>query len=168
MTTVFAFLMILGAMGAFDTIYYHEWKLRLPYTPTAASELRLHCVRDMAYTIVFGSLAWVTWNGLMVWPLAAILLFECWATLADFLEEDQTRKLPAGERVMHAVMGIVYGVFLALLYPHAAQWARLASGFGPADYGVISWVLSALAAGVFSSGVRDFMASRRLARALPI
>jgi hypothetical protein len=162
MTTVLYILAFLGALGAFDTLYYHEWRLRLPNTPGAASELRLHAVRDAAYTIVFFTLAWTTWNGAYVWPLAAILLFEVWATLADFLEEDRTRKLPAGERVMHAVMGIVYGVFLAELFPHAAQWSRMASGFGGAYHGLLSWVLTVLAIGVFCSGVRDFAASRKL------
>jgi len=164
MTTALHILLVLGALGAFDTLYYHEWRLRLASTPTASSELRLHGVRDFAYTIVFGSLAWTTWNGVWVWPLAAILLFEVWATLADFLEEDRTRKLPAGERVMHAIMGIVYGVFLAELYPHAARWVKLDSGFAAASYGPVSWILTVYAAGVFTSGLRDLAASRRLAQ----
>jgi uncharacterized protein len=164
MITALRCLLILGALGATDTIYSPEWRLRLASTRTASSELRLHGVRDFAYTIVFASLAWTTWNGLWVWPLAAILVFEIWATLADFLEEDKTRKLPAGERVMHAVMGIVYGVFLALLYPQAVQWAKLDSGFSPVNYGVMSWILTFFATGVFLSGVRDLVASRRLAR----
>jgi hypothetical protein len=157
-------LALLGSLGAFDTLYYHEWRLRLPSKPTAASELRLHGVRDFAYTIVFATLAWTTWNGLWVGPLAAILLFEVWATLADFLEEDRTRRLPAGERVMHAIMGIVYGVFLAKLYPHAARWAKFPSAFGAADYGAISRILTLYAVGVFTSGLRDLAASRKLAR----
>ena len=165
MNTTLCFLVLLGALGAFDTLYYHEWRLRLASTPAAVSELRLHSVRDFAYTIVFGTLAWTTWNGWWVWPLAAILLFEVWATLADFLEEDRTRKLPAGERVMHAIMGIIYGVFLAELYPHAASWAKLDSAFGAADYGAISWILTLYAVGVFTSGLRDLAASRKLARA---
>jgi len=165
MKTTLYCLVLLGALGAFDTLYYHEWRLRLPSKPTAASELRLHSVRDFAYTIVFATLAWTTWNGLWVWPLAAILLFEVWTTLADFLEEDRTRRLPAGERVMHAIMGIVYGVFLAKLYPHAARWAKLDSAFGTADYyGAISWILTLYAVGVFTSGLRDLAASRKLAR----
>ena len=165
MNTVLYFLVLLGALGAFDTLYYHEWRLRLPSSPAAWSELRLHAVRDFAYTIVFGTLAWATWNGTWAWLLAAILLFEVWATLADFLEEDRTRKLPAGERVMHAVMGIVYGMFLAKLYPHAARWAKLDAGFGPADYGFLSWILTLFAVGVLSSGLRDLAASRKLLRA---
>jgi hypothetical protein len=161
-TTALEVLILLGMLGALDTLYYHEWKLRLPETPTARRELRLHASRDFAYAIVFGSLAWTTWNGALLFPLVLILAFEIWVTLTDFLEEDRTRRLPAGERVMHAVMGIVYGIFLALLYPNAATWAHLATGFEGANYGVISWILSAFAVGVLSSGVRDLVASSKL------
>jgi hypothetical protein len=163
MITALEVLLLMGLLGAFDTLYYHEWRLQLPETPSARRELRLHATRDFAYAIVFGSLAWTTWNGALVWPLAVILIFEIWVTLSDFIEEDRTRRLPAGERVMHALMGIVYGIFLTMLYPHAAGWARLAIGFGSADYGVVSWVLTLFAIGVLASGVRDLAASRKLA-----
>ncbi len=162
MITALEVLIVLGLLGASDTLYYHEWKLRLPYTPSARNELRLHASRDFAYATVFGSLAWTTWNGWLLAPLSAILAFEIWVTLTDFLEEDRTRRLPAGERVMHAVMGIVYGIFLALLFPHATEWAKLDTGFGSANYGVVSWILSVFAAGVAMSGVRDLIASYKL------
>ena len=162
MITALRVLLLLGALGALDTLYYHEWRLQLPQTPSARRELRLHASRDFAYAIVFASLAWTTWNGVWVWPLALILVFEIVVTLTDFIEEDRTRKLPAGERVMHALMGIVYGVFLTLLFPYAKTWLKLDSGFGAANYGVISWVLTIFAAGVLASGVRDFAASRKL------
>jgi hypothetical protein len=162
MKTALEVLMLLGMLGATDTMYYHEYKLRLPYTPSARTELKLHAIRDFSYCIVFGSLAWTTWNGLFIIPLAMIFLFEVWVTMTDFLEEDKTRKLPGGERVMHGLMGIVYGVFLALLFPHAVGWTKLASGFGAADYGMISWILTVFAAGVAASGVRDLVASSRL------
>ncbi len=154
-------LLVLGTLGALDTFYYHEWKLHLPENPTARRELRLHASRDFAYAIVFGSLAWTTWNGLLVWPLACILTFEIVITLTDFIEEDRTRKLPAGERVMHAVMGITYGIFLALVYPRASEWQRMASGFGAANYGILSWVLTLFAAGVLVSGIRDWRSAHR-------
>ena len=32
-------LLLLGALGALDTVYYHEWKLRLPETPSARREV---------------------------------------------------------------------------------------------------------------------------------
>ena len=76
MTAALEILLVMGTLGALDTFYYHEWKLRLPETPTARRELRLHATRDFAYAVVFGSLAWTTWNGALIWPFAGILLFE--------------------------------------------------------------------------------------------
>jgi len=164
MTLALCVLLFLGLLGASDTLYYHEWRLRLPYQPWAGRELRLHASRDFAYATVFGSLAWVTWDGFWLLPLAVILAYEIVITLTDFLEEDRTRKLPAGERVMHAVMGIVYGIFLALLAPHAIDWWKRDTGFTAVQYGWISWMLTLFAAGVFASGVRDLIASRKLRR----
>src|SRR5438552_16557756 len=103
MTTALHCLLLLGLLGAFDTLYYHEWRLQLPETPTARRELRLHAARDFAYATGFGSLAWITWNGSWIWPLAAILTFEVVVTLTDFIEEDRTRKPPAGEWWMPAL-----------------------------------------------------------------
>ena len=164
MTAALEILLVMGTLGALDTFYYHEWKLRLPETPTARRELRLHATRDFAYAVVFGSLAWTTWNGALIWPFAGILLFEIVVTLTDFIEEDRTRKLPAGERVMHALLGITYGLFLALFFPYAVAWQRLGTGFGSADYGLLSWVLTVFSAGVLTSGIRDLLATRKLAR----
>ncbi len=50
-----------GVIGAFDTIYYHEWKARLPALGKhAAKELRLHAVRDFlaALDLPGGSWPW--------------------------------------------------------------------------------------------------------------
>jgi hypothetical protein len=91
--------------------------------------------------------------------LLALLLAEIVITLWDFIEEDKIRRLPAGERGMHAVMGIVYGAFLAFLIPQMIEWATLPTGFGPSYHGFPAWMLLCLAIGVFVSGVRDLLAS---------
>lgn len=161
MLTALILLAVQGAMGAFDTLYYHEYKLRLPAQPHAGKELRLHALRDFIYALLFATIGWVTWNGLFAWLLLGLLVAEIFLTLSDFLEEDRTRKLPPGERVMHALMGIVYGLFLAYLFPNILQWMRAPSGFGRVEYGVLSWALSAMAFGVLVSGMRDFMSATR-------
>ena len=101
----------------------------------------------------------MTWNGAFVWVLLALLLGEIVITLWDFIEEDKIRRLPPGERAMHAIMGIVYGAFLAHLLPSMRQWSRLDTGFGAAYHGFPAWLLLMLALGVFVSGVRDLVAS---------
>jgi hypothetical protein len=161
MTTALILLGIQGLLGAFDTLYYHEWRLRLPAQPTARRELLLHAGRDFAYAMLFGTIGWVSWNGLLAWLLAAILLAEIVLTLCDFVEEDRTRRLPAGERVMHAVMGILYGLFLANFAPHLLRWSTLPTGFAPVSHGWLAWALSACAVGVFLSGLRDAASALR-------
>jgi hypothetical protein len=161
MLTALYILLVQGALGTFDTLYYHEYKLRLPAEPHAANELRIHALRDFAYAVLFGTIGWITWNGLCSFLFLALLLTEIVLTLSDFLEEDRTRKLPPGERVMHAVMGIVYGFFLAYLLPHVFDWMKLPTGFGRVSYGLLSPLLSLLALGVFLSGIRDLMSSMK-------
>ena len=160
---VIALILLLtqGALGAFDTIYYHEYVLRLPAQPHARHELQLHAFRDFIYALIFGTLGWLTWNGLLAWIFMALLITEIGITLADFLEEDRIRKLPAGERVMHSLMGILYGLFLAYLFPSILHWLRQPTGFGHAYYGPLSWLFSLMAVGVFVSGLRDYLSSSR-------
>jgi hypothetical protein len=95
--------------------------------------------------------------------LCALLLAEIGITIWDFIEEDRIRRLPGGERAMHAVMGIVYGAFLAYLVPEVLRWSDEPTGFGRSYHGFPAWVLSLLALGVLLSGIRDLTASVRQA-----
>jgi hypothetical protein len=161
MRTAIWLLLIQASLGAFDTLYYHEYRLKLPHSGHTRVELRLHAARDFAYAIIIGSLGFVTWHGAFTWVLLDLLLAEICITIWDFIEEDKIRRLPPGERAMHAVMGIVYGAFLAFLIPQMSAWSTLATGFGPSYHGFPAWMLLVLATGVFVSGVRDFLASAR-------
>jgi hypothetical protein len=55
-------------------------------------------------------------------------------TLTDFVVEIAVRKqlgdVYAGERVTHAVMGILYGVMVAHLVPELVRWWELPTGLG--------------------------------------
>lgn len=161
MRTAIWLLLVQASLGAFDTLYYHEYRLKLPHGTHTRLELRLHAARDFAYAIIIGSLGFVTWNGALASVLFALLVSEIGITIWDFIEEDRIRRLPPGERGMHAVMGIVYGAFLAFLLPQMLEWSALATGFGPSYHGFPAWILLVLAAGVFASGVRDLVASGR-------
>ena len=159
MTTALSLLIVQGILGALDTLYYHELMQHIPARPTGRLELRLHAARDFAYAILFGSLAWMQWQGWLTLLLAGLLLLEILITLWDFIEEDIHRPLPPGEHVMHTVLAIVYGAFLANLLPQVWGWAWLPTGFTFVSYGWISWILSAMTLGVTLSGVRDLIAS---------
>jgi hypothetical protein len=164
MSAALYLLIVQGLLGAFDTLWYHEYHQQLPRNATARVELRLHAARDFAYSLVFAALGWLVLRGAWAWLFAGILLFEIGITLWDFVEEDLTRKLPPGERVMHTIMAIVYGAFLARLLPLLYQWAQAPTLLQPASHGSLSWILSIFAMGVLFSGVRDVVASFRFPR----
>ena len=162
-----------GVIGGFDTLYYHEWRARLPARSSiAAPELRLHAARDFLYAVLFATLPWVAWEGLWAAVLVAILIAEIILTVADFVTEKAVRRslgdVYAGERVTHAVMGIVYGAMIAMLLPVLATWWRqpTALRLAPADVpAALRWALVVMAVGVFVSGVRDLYAAARLPHA---
>ena len=114
MTTTLTLFVVLACLGAFDTLYYHEWRAGLPAMgPLARSELQLHSLRDFVYAVIFSTLPWVAWQGRYVLPLIVLLVVEIILTLWDFVVADWIRKplggVYPGERVMHGIMGIVYG-----------------------------------------------------------
>jgi hypothetical protein len=167
MTIALWLLATQGVIGAFDTLYYHEWRARLPgRTPQTTPELRLHALRDFLYALLFGTLPWLAWQGLWGGVLAAVLLTEIVLTLSDFVVEIRVRKplgdVYAGERVTHAVMGIIYGAMLAHLLPTLRTWwtQPTALAFQPAAVPpALRWAMTGMAAGVFLSGVRDLYAA---------
>jgi hypothetical protein len=167
MTTALWLLGIQGVIGAFDTCYYHEWRARLPARGSAAAtELKLHAARDFLYAVLFATLPFVTWQGLWVLVLVAVLIAEIVLTLTDFVVEIAARQalgdVYAGERVTHAVMGILYGAMVAYLIPGLLQWWRLPTGLvvGPAAVPeALRWSLLLMAVGVSLSGVRDLYAA---------
>lgn len=163
-------LSIQGVIGAFDTLYYHEWKARLPARGrTAAPELYLHAARDFLYAVLFGTLPWLAWQGAWVALLGIVFACEIILTLWDFIVEKRVRKelgdVYAGERVTHAVMGILYGAMLACLIPTLRQWSELPTGLSMTPAPVpesLRWLLSIMAGGVFLSGLRDLYAALEL------
>ncbi len=155
-------LAVQGLLGAFDTIYYHELKLHLAQSVSDRRELQLHAGRDFIYVPIFGFLAWFEWRGVWACVLLGLLTIEITITLCDFIEEDKVRKVPGGERAMHALMGIIYGAFLALIIPEIFHWSGFESGFRSRDFGWLNIILTAMAFGVLISGVRDLIASRAL------
>ena len=159
-----------GVIGAFDTIYYHEWRARLPARGRqAASELKLHAARDFFYAVLFATLPWIAWQGRWVLVLVGVIVAEIVLTLTDFVVEIAVRKqlgdVYAGERVTHAVMGILYGAMVANLIPVMIQWWTRPTALvsESADIpALLQWGLVVMAGGVFFSGVRDLYAALEL------
>lgn len=162
MTTALWLLALQGAIGAFDTLYYHEWRARLPAFKGARPELRLHAVRALIYGVVFATLPRFEWRGAWAYVLAALLAAEVVITLRDFVVEDDVRAplggVFAGERVTHALMAIIYGAMLANLVPALLGWGWQASALAPHTASVpagLTWLLTLMSVGVTASGLRD-------------
>jgi uncharacterized protein (TIGR01777 family) len=168
MEVILIFFTIQGLMGAFDTLYHHEFKERLPWRNTAKKELYIHGVRNFFYFVIFISLGWLQWGGLLALVFATILIIEIVITLWDFVIEDKTRKLPATERITHTILAINYGAILALLVPELVTWINLATSFHFVDHGIWSWVMTLYGVGVLFWSFRDLLSSRQQApKALP-
>ena len=93
-------------------------------------------------------------------------------TLADFVTEDRVRKalggVYPGERVTHAIMGLVYGAVLATIVPVLRQWLLLSTGLvvEPAAIPVaLRYLMILMAVGVSASGMRDLYAAIKLHQA---
>jgi uncharacterized protein (TIGR01777 family) len=151
-----------GLMGAFDTVWHHEIRCALPQQPNAAPELRLHAIRAVLYGVLFAGLAWFAWGHDWLFVLWTIVGIEILLTLRDFVIEDQTRSLPASERVTHTVLAINGGAVFGLIAWRSADWWALPNGLHFTPAGWHSWVLTIFALGVVISGVRDALASRAL------
>jgi hypothetical protein len=158
-------LLAQGVLGAFDTLYYHEWSARLPGGgERSRPELLLHAARDFVYAVLFSTLGWVAWCG--TWGTVLLLLVgtEIVITLADFAIEDRVR-VPlggvfAGERTTHTLMAMIYGAFLAYFVPSAWTDAHLATGFvAHPEPETLRVCLTGMGAGVFLSGLRDLYAA---------
>lgn len=151
-------------MGGFDIVVHHEITERLAWKPNAAQELRLHAARNALYALLFGGLAWLKPTGLAAAALIAVMVIEIVITLWDFVEEDQTRRLPPTERVLHTLMAINYGAICGLSFQILGDWAHAPTALVPVNYGPGTLILSAAGLGCLLFAARDVFTSRRAPR----
>jgi hypothetical protein len=151
-------------MGLFDTLYHHELTERLAWRPSQRRELFLHGARNLIYSLLFFLLGWCEVRGAFAALIIGLLLVEVIVTLMDFVEEDMSRKLPASERVTHALLALNYGGILVIALPLLLDWARADNAIALTGHGLWS-VLTALATfGTILFGLRDFAAGLRSPR----
>jgi uncharacterized protein (TIGR01777 family) len=165
-----AALLILTAqivLGALDNVLHHEITERLPSKPSARRELALHSAREGIYGVLFLIFAWVEPSGIFAAAVLALLLIEVAITIADFLEEDRSRRLPPFERVLHTVLAVLYGTFLALAIPWLLAQAAKPSAIVLVSHGLFSWFFTLSSVGVFAFSIRNAIAVRQLAGIVP-
>jgi uncharacterized protein (TIGR01777 family) len=153
-----------GLLGAFDTLYHHELTETLAQRSSARLELKIHAMRALLYSVLFVGLAFWRWHG--VWAALLLLIFtvEIGLTLWDFVTEDQTRLLPASERITHTVLAMNGGAFVALLLINTPAWLAQPSAMVWQSHGWLSMFLALAGVGVALSGLRDGLAWWRFER----
>src|SRR5204863_4917547 len=134
---------------------------RLAWRPSQRHELKLHAARSLIYAVMFCVLGFLEVHGVLAMLLMAALVVEVFITLADFIEEDMSRKLPASERVNHTLLAINYGAILMLLLPVLIEWAMQPTEIKSAYAGLLSLIAAASAVGAALCGVRDVAAAKR-------
>ncbi len=157
-------LLVQGVLGGIDNFWHHEVTERLPSKPSARNELALHAAREAIYAVIFLGFAWSEWHGLWAWAFAGLLVLEIGITLADFIIEDRTRKLPPFERVLHTILAIIFGALLITFWPIWLAWTGQPTTLVPAEHGWISWVLTLFGVGVGLWAVRNAIAVVSLTR----
>lgn len=162
MQTALILMTLQGLIGAFDNLWHHEITQKLSSRPEARQELVLHTIREFLYAFIFIGIAWFAWNGAWAVLLLLVMAIEVVVTLWDFVIEDQTRKLPKLERIVHTLLAINFGAILAFFLPTAFHWLRAETGFLPVSYGVLSWIMTAYGIGVLAWAVYDLWVVVRL------
>ncbi len=153
-----------GLLGAFDTLYHHEFTEALPSRRSARKELWIHAIRASFYSLLFIGLSAWKWNGLWAMLLMIIFSVEILLTLWDFVIEDKTRLLPATERVTHTVLAINGGAFITLLALTFPSWYIQPTELQWEYQGALSIFLALCGIGVGLSGIRDGFAAYSLGK----
>ena len=162
MKTLLLLLSIQGLIGAYDSIYHHDFKEKLALKFSARNELKIHSIRSMLYSVLFLSFGWTQWHGWLALVFSVILVIELTLTLWDFVEEDRSRVLPATERVTHTLLTLNFGVIIAIFVPELIRWQALPSGLAIVDHGIFSWIMTVYGIGVIPFAVREYTSYRRL------
>jgi uncharacterized protein (TIGR01777 family) len=160
-TMLWTLIAIQIAMAAFDTIYHHELTERLAWRPSQRYELLLHAARSFVYAALFVVLGFLEPRGVLAMLVIVALAVEVVITLADFVEEDMSRKLPATERVNHTLLAINYGAILVLMMPLLLRNAVDPTSIKLTSHGYWSALMALAAIGAAVFGLRDLLAARR-------
>src|SRR6185369_16469291 len=109
----------------------------------------------------FVVLGFLELHGVFAMLVMVALAIEVVITLADFIEEDISRKLPATERVNHTLLAINYGAVLVLVFPLLATSAFEPTAVKLTSHGYWSILMVVACIGAVVFGLRDLLASRR-------
>jgi uncharacterized protein len=163
-TLLWSLIFVQMAIGAFDIAYHHELTERLAWRPSQRRELALHALCNGLCAVLFVFLGWFETRGAWAVAVIAVLGIKVAVTLADFVEEDLSRKPPPSERITHALLAINYGAILVLLMPVLLDRARQDTSLVAVNRGLSGAIAAMAAIAVAGLGARDLYTAWRAAR----
>jgi hypothetical protein len=171
MTVASWLLLALGFLGGVDILLFHTLAHRIRSHRPARAELVTHALRGPTYALLFIVVPNVEVHGAWFWALMALVAFDLAISVGDFCLERESRAalggLPTGEYLLHVVMGIVYGAFVAAIVFEAGIGATLSTSirWDPGRVpSLLRLALGLLAPLVLLSGIQDALAVRALRR----
>ncbi len=168
MQTAVYLLLSLGLLGAADILLFHSVAHGIRSHPHSARELVTHSLRGPTYATLFVVIPSFRAQGLFVWAIAAIFLFDIAISIWDFALETESRRrlggLPGGEYVLHMLIAMVFGAFVAAFLGSAGPRFHQPSllRFDPVAGLWLRALFLAMAGGVLASGIQDALAILRL------
>ncbi len=159
---VWSLFILQAMMGCVDSLAHHEFTEGLAWRTDQIRELKLHSLRNFLYTIIFAVFAWLEPRGLIAWAIMGLLGIELCITLLDFAEEDQTRKLPVSERMLHTLLTINFGALLGLITPLLIQLGSKTTAAAMDWKPLLTPLFSVFALGCAILGLHELKAALRL------
>jgi hypothetical protein len=141
-------LLVIGVLGAVDSLYFHAHTAKLALRDDARREAQLHVIRGGLYVVQFLVLPNIALYGAWVWALLPLFALDIGFAALDIYEESRTRvargSLPAGEYCMHIALSVLVGVFLCLVAQQAISWHAQPSAVAWTD-AVPTWIRASTA-----------------------
>jgi hypothetical protein len=137
MTATVALMVLMGAVGAIDSLYFHLYRFRLFRQPSARGETLLHLARAATYALALGLLSSFVPRGGWFWALASVFTLDLAIDVVDVLVEPASRAplggLPGIEYLLHMLVMAISGAIWASF--GAAGWSQrvLPTALLPAD-----------------------------------
>jgi hypothetical protein len=163
-------LFAMGFVGASDILFYHTLAHRIRSHGPARRELESHFWRGPMYFLLFLLVPNFALQGLWYWALVALLAIDLGISIWDFSLEKESRRelggLPTGEYLLHVILAVLYGAFVAAVLLRAWDWHALPTrlAYEPADVpDLLRLAMAVMGVVNLASGILDGVAARRLA-----
>jgi hypothetical protein len=167
-------LLALGILGGLDILLYHSISHGIRSHHESRYELLTHAMRGPTYAALFFVTPNFEPHGGWAILFALLLLFDISISVADFALESNSRAalggLPPGEYILHMIMAMLFGAFVATLTPSLWDWSARETALITKPTLAPFWLrltLPVFALCVLYSGLADLLAALRLASTLP-